>query len=112
MEDDTGNLIGLQTGLGDIKLMARTRIEGFCVDKQYDHQEGFFLNRLITDWFWEGTKVKEFWEEAQSTFKARKCLMFQSNFQQEKLRLNKKQWDRGGRKASTKDLACSSVENF
>ena len=49
MEDDTGNLIGLQTGLGDIKLMARTRIEGFSVDKQYDHQESFFFNRLITD---------------------------------------------------------------
>ena len=45
-------------------------------------------------------------------FKAQKWLVFQSNFQQWKLGLNKKQWDRDGREASTKDLACSSVENF
>ena len=40
------------------------------------------------------------------------CLVFQSNFQQRKLGLDKKQWDRGGREASTKDLAYSSVKNF
>ena len=35
----------------------------------------------------------------------------QSNFQQ-KLGLNEKQWDKGEREASTKDLPCSSGENF
>ena len=45
-------------------------------------------------------------------FQARKCLVFQSNFQQGKLGLNKKQWDRGEKEVFTKDLACSYVKNF
>ena len=36
-----------------------------------------------------------FWEQAQSTLKAQKCLVFQSNFQQGKLGFYKKQWDWG-----------------
>ena len=94
----------------------------FFVDKQYDHQEGFFVSWLITDfepiavWLsdsWRRRRARPKHESAwYSKFKKLVFKKIQSNFQHGKFGLNEKQWDRSGREASTKDLTYSSVENF
>ena len=102
--------------------MVRKRIGVSSVDTQNDHQEGFFFNRLITDFEPMALRFSGSWRRRRARPKHErawylKCkkLIFketQSNFQQGKLSLNEKQWNRGEREASTKDFACSSVENI
>ena len=89
---------------------------------QYDHQEIFFLNRLIADFEPMALRLSDSWRRRRSRpkhesawyseFKKFVFKKIQSNFQKEKLGVNEKPWDRGEREASTQDLARRSVENF
>ena len=80
----------------------------FSVDKQYHY--GDFFNRLITDFEARAPMLNDSWRHraVQSTTVPNVL----KEFLTKKLGLNKKQWDRGEKETSTKDFACSSVDNF
>ena len=67
MEDNTGNLIGVQRELGDIIINgSRKNRRVSSVDKQYDHQEGFFLNEMITDFEPMALRLSDSWRRCRA----------------------------------------------
>ena len=92
------------------------------MDKQYDHQEGYFFNRLITDFEPRALRLNDCWRRRRACLKDEsawyskfKKLVFKkilSNFQQEELGSMRSNKMGGGKEASTKDRGCSSVHNF
>ena len=70
MEDDTVNLIGVQKGIGEhIANDSRKDKRVSSVLKQYDHQEGFFFNRLVTDFEPIALTLNDFWRRCRVRLK-------------------------------------------
>ena len=92
-------------------IRARIKVFFFRINNMITRTVSSF-NRLIIDFQPRALRLSDCGRRHSTRPKHERAWCFKSNFQQGKLGLKKKQWDRGGREASTKDLAGSSKENF